>query len=76
MSKYFWMPGYDGSVIYVKRIKKYRFFGERIKTVGYFYAAENPLTGYYWSYEGAVQQAKELVARLSELEVKEGDTGV
>lgn len=61
MSKYFWMPSSDGTIIYVKKIYETRFFGERIKNIAYFYSGGG---GYGWDYDGAIQVAEDLIKRL------------
>lgn len=59
MSRYFWMPSADGTVIYVKEIYDGWIFKNKIRTIAHFYAS-----GKYADWEGAVQIARDLIKRL------------
>lgn len=59
--KYFWMPSSDGTIVYVKKIYKTRFLGERVKTIAHFYSSGRDGA---WEYESAVKVAEDLIKRL------------
>lgn len=61
MSKYFWMPSSDSTIIYVKEIRAGWLRKGKIRTIAHLYSSGE---GYGWDYDGAIKTAEQLIKRL------------